>query len=282
MLISYSQFTRETISALYFNISEPNDLSYIKQKTSKYAHLVEKYIMLKTRGDEPVIKLLDRYINEWSLYNNSDPVLRWAKRIRQEYSNYVVDATPCPMINRFEVTSNNNIIDILQNRRSIRRFTEQSIEHDKLEQLIEAANWAPTSCNRQPLKYLFVKDPELKKQLSATISGGKLFAHNAAVILLVLADKRGYRFGEERFTPYQDSAAAIQNILLTVEYLRLGACWCTYTSYSSISDESGVRRMLKIPNRFLICGAIAIGYSAQTVCEVSRGKPEYYIDTFLE
>jgi len=93
-----------------------------------------------------------------------------------------------------------------------------------------------------------------------------------------------YRYPDERFTPYQDAAAAIQNLLLMGEYLGIGACWCTYTSYSSIRREREIRKLLHIPDHMLICGAVPLGWPRQNMCVVPRDENSqlYLVDRFGE
>ncbi|MDD5453902.1 MAG: nitroreductase family protein [Candidatus Ratteibacteria bacterium] len=285
--VTYVDFTKETISALRFKVSEQNDDEFLIMRTTKLAHLVEKYIMLKPKNvleQKQVYNELSRCLEELYLRGyESLPQLKWAQNIRWEFINYYHDVKNCPMTGKFhQKPENRELLEIIKQRRSVRKFIDKKLEPDIIEQLISSAEWAPTACNQQGLKYLIINDPTKKKLVSESIPGGKLFAHTAPVILIVLADKRGYRLTEERFTPYQDSAAAIQNILLTAEYLGLGACWCTYTSYSSVLKESDIRKLLKIPDYLLICGAIAIGYPSQSVCVVTRGKSDCFHNSFPE
>jgi len=287
--IAYAEFTKETFSALRFKVFNPKDNGFLIMRVAKLGHLVEKYIMLKQDNSEEQKRIYDELsqcINK--LYQNGYepedlPVLKWVENIQWEYLNYSTDAKECSMTGKFNrKRENRGLLEIIIQRRSTRKFIDKELEPEIIEQLITSAKWAPTACNQQGLKYLIIKDACKKKQVSESIPGGKLFAHNAPVILIVLADKRGYRFTEERFTPYQDTAAAIQNILLTAESIGLGACWCTYTSYSSVLKETNIRKLLNIPDSLLICGAVAIGYPAQSVCVVSRRKIEYFIDAFPE
>lgn len=287
---AYSQFTREITSALSYKWSLPNDGDYLRTTIKKRAHNVEKFIIMPAEHVDNhtcdlIAAQLEEAISEWKKRKYEDaPFLKWAEKISGEYRELFKNSKPCPMIGKPKEAGERDFVQVLKSRRSIRVFQTKKLGEETLEQLIEAAKWAPTACNRQGLRFLFVMDDGLKKIVSSTISGGHEFAHNAPVLLLVLADKRDYRYPDERFTPYQDAAAAIQNLLLMAEHLGIGACWCTYTSYSSVQREGEIRTLLHIPDHMLICGAVPLGWPGQNMCVVPRDENSqlYSIDQFGE
>lgn len=56
-----------------------------------------------------------------------------------------------------------NTIDCIKSRRSVRKFTEEKVPHEVLEQLVELARWAPSWKNTQIARYVAVEDEALKK-----------------------------------------------------------------------------------------------------------------------
>lgn len=290
VITAYLQFTRETVSAVSYKWSIPDDYDFLKTTIKKKAHNLEKFIMMPAEHAEKtncdlVAAQLEEAISEWEKRKYEDaPFLKWAEKISGEYRQLFKKGKACPMVGKTREITEKTFVQILKSRRSIRVFQTKQPGGEILEQLIEAAKWAPTACNRQGLRFLFVMDEALKKIVSSTISGGYQFVHKAPVILIVLADKRDYRYPDERFTPYQDAAAAIQNLLLMAEYLGIGACWCTYTSYSSVWHEKEVRKLLHVPPHMLICGAVPLGWPGQNMdkCAIPRDENSqlYSIDHF--
>ena len=65
-----------------------------------------------------------------------------------------------------------NIIDIILNRRSIRKFKKEKIEDKKILDLIEAAIWAPSAKNRQPWFFYIVNDGNKKDELVLVLKKG--------------------------------------------------------------------------------------------------------------
>lgn len=66
-----------------------------------------------------------------------------------------------------------NTIDCIKSRRSVRKFTEEKVPHEVLEQLVELARWAPSWKNTQIARYVAVEDESLKNRIAeeATIPG---------------------------------------------------------------------------------------------------------------
>ena len=65
-----------------------------------------------------------------------------------------------------------NTIDCIKSRRSVRKFTEEKVPHEVLEQLVELARWAPSWKNTQIARYVAVEDEALKNRIAeeATIA----------------------------------------------------------------------------------------------------------------
>ena len=60
-------------------------------------------------------------------------------------------------------------LELIQSRRSIRRFQPDIVPSEIIEKLLDAANWAPSAHNRQPWRFAVIADPELKQYLASTM-----------------------------------------------------------------------------------------------------------------
>jgi nitroreductase len=58
-----------------------------------------------------------------------------------------------------------DVLEAIKQRRSIRQFTEQAIERELLEQILDAARWAPTAGNQQRWRFIVVTDPTVKEMV---------------------------------------------------------------------------------------------------------------------
>ena len=70
-----------------------------------------------------------------------------------------------------------NTIDCIKSRRSVRKFTEEKVPHEVLEQLVELARWAPSWKNTQIARYVAVEDEALKNRIAEEAGLGELTAH---------------------------------------------------------------------------------------------------------
>lgn len=278
----------EVFSALSYKWKEDSDKEYLAIKIRKRTHQIEKIIMLphlyKERKEKSgyLARELDSLITGWKSSFGSEGFLEKATRVSREYKELFMKNKQCIMVGKAKDRRQTGLKEIIKSRRSVRIFLPDALSSEEIEKLVEAAKWAPSSCNCQSLKFIFVKKPELKEMISNSMTLGGIFTHLAPLILIVLADKRAYRFPDDRYVPYQDAAAAIQNVLLEAESLGLGACWVAYTSYSNIKNELMIRHSLGIPKQMLICGAVAIGKPNQEPCVQPRldSKQLYSIDYY--
>jgi nitroreductase len=214
----------------------------------------------------------------------SPRIIQWAKRILAEFTNNPA----CPLLAKnikrnLPLINSNDLLGLIKQRRSRRLFARVPLTENEKMLIVEAAQYAPSSCNRQTLHLIFVEDAELKKFLATTVSGAHHFFEYSPCIIVVVSDAGDYKYPEDRMIPFIDAAAAIQNINLLCETMGLGCCWASYSSYGSIKNESKVRNRLHIPATHLIVGAVAVGKSDQFICEIPRDLPQkrYGNDVFM-
>ena len=141
-------------------------------------------------------------------------------------------------------------MDTIFTRRSIRDYTDQPIEKDKIDLILKAGMYAPTGRNRQPWFFLVVTDRELLKKVPE-IQPFTQMSPTAACAILVCA--------KPEISPkmyLQDCSAATENILLEAHYLGIGAVWCAvYPDFTKEFSE-----MFKLPSDVMPISYICIGY----------------------
>ncbi|MHA1827335.1 MAG: nitroreductase family protein [Candidatus Heimdallarchaeaceae archaeon] len=145
------------------------------------------------------------------------------------------------------------VYNLIKERRCIRGFTEQEVPESLVKKILEAGWMAPSAGNRQPVEFVIIKNKSTLQKISS-----QKFVSEASVAIVVVANKERVtsRYGErgKRMYIYHDSAAAIQNILLMVKALGLGACWV-----GAFNDEK-VSKFLELPENVLPMAIIPIGY----------------------
>ncbi len=152
------------------------------------------------------------------------------------------------------------MLDILFRRRSIRKYRDDKIEQEKIDQLIKAALLAPSSRNLKPWEFLVVEDKDLLKQLADSKKHSAAFLKDAALGIVVLADP------EKCDVWIEDTSIASIILHLMAESMGLGSCWIQIRERWHDSDrtaEEYVRNILKIPEKYKVESIIAIGYPAE-------------------
>ncbi|MEK9184082.1 MAG: nitroreductase family protein [Patescibacteria group bacterium] len=156
------------------------------------------------------------------------------------------------------------LMEAIKTRRSIRVFSDKKLEKDVLEKIIEAGNYAPSHCNMQGWKFIFIDNQDIKNKIFE--NGGSHVIKNASYGILVVYNK-----ALVDNTAYQDwiqsGAAAMQNMLLVLHSLGLGGCWICHLPRKKI-----LNKMLNIQKPYSPVAYLAFGYPKATPIEVKRKK----------
>ena len=138
-------------------------------------------------------------------------------------------------------------METIQARRSIRRYRRQELPQEKLDRVLEAARLAPSAGNRQPWKFVVVKDQGLRDQLVGACRNQQ-FVAEAATLLVGCAPEKGRRWN------HVDLAIALDHMTLVAHEEGLGTCWI------GAFEEEEVRRLLQIPDEVEIVILLSLGY----------------------
>jgi len=116
------------------------------------------------------------------------------------------------------------VFNIIRKRRSIRVWSGEAIEEDKLKKLVEAAIWAPSGGNIQAWNIAVVQAKADIEQLKAVSPG---MPGEPTALMILCADRRkaadrGSKLGTD--VAIMDIAIAAQNVCLEAAELGLGSC----------------------------------------------------------
>jgi nitroreductase len=140
---------------------------------------------------------------------------------------------------------------VIRERRSVRKFLDRQVPEEKLIKLIESAQWAPSACNKQMWEFVIVRSPSVKERLVKEGGAMPLVAKApASIYVLYRSDVTA-----ESYANIQSASAAVQNMLLTAHDMGLGAVWV-----ADCGNREKVRKILSIPQRFLVMAAVLVGY----------------------
>jgi len=188
------------------------------------------------------------------------------------------------------------LMEAIKARRSIRKYTNEPVSRELLEELLEAACWAPSADNRQPWHFVVLTKPEDIARLKETMGPvsektnlhlQELFPRNPEVVQEVthflrhLGDAPIYILVFSRKTKIlsRDSlvlsvAAAIQNMLLVAHEKGLGACWISAingTGFGPLVQQEFA------PEHDELLSLITLGYPAQSPKPPARKENRWEI-----
>lgn len=178
------------------------------------------------------------------------------------------------------------LLELIQTRRSVRRFEDRAVAREDLRRMLEAARWAPSNHNRQPWKFLVIEDRERIRELAEVVRMGmeskvKSLPEVAAVhaaglvhygtffaaapVLIVALHKLPIAAAAALWETTQHPelvsgeplsvAMAMQNLLLAAHALGLGTCVMTAPLLADNLAEA-----LPVPPGFAITSLIAVGH----------------------
>jgi nitroreductase len=151
-----------------------------------------------------------------------------------------------------------DLFEAIHSRRSVRRFKPGDIPAEILHRIIDAGHWAPSAGNLQPAEFIIVRDDNTKNQLVQAALGQEFIAQ-APVVIVVCADtqRSAMKYGERGKILYsiQDTAAAVQNMILAAHDLGLSTCWV------GAFFEDRVAEVVGAPPGVVPVAIVPIGYS---------------------
>ena len=148
--------------------------------------------------------------------------------------------------------------EVLLKRRSVRKFTEEPVSEEMIDELLHAAMSGPSACNRKPWEFYVVTNKEKLEELKGASKFTKMSSPLAIVICGNLMRALPMKMADYWI---QDCSASIENILLRVTDLGLGAVWCGLHPQKRVEER--VRKMLDIPETQIPLGLVIIGHPAE-------------------
>ncbi|HDM67262.1 MAG TPA: nitroreductase family protein [Thermoplasmatales archaeon] len=178
-----------------------------------------------------------------------------------------------------------DLIQLIKQRRSIRRFQDKPVEKEIIEEILQAGRYAPSAHNRQPWRFIVIINKEYIQELSRKVKEeiksllrkkigkprelknrenqvflasiayseeDKVF-FDAPVLILILTD-------DELFS-VESCACCAQNMMLAAYSLGLGSCWIGLANILNLNKKH--LEEIGVPEGYHIVAAIILGYPAE-------------------
>jgi len=144
-----------------------------------------------------------------------------------------------------------NILSLIKNRRSIRKFKKKPVDPEIINLILESGRWAPSGLNNQPWKFMVLSDD--RKEAVSKYTKYFSIIHEADKIILIFLDKNvSYNYEKDLMA----IGACIQNMLLSIHENGLGACWLG----EILNRRKDVQSFLNVSDDLELEAVIALGY----------------------
>lgn len=179
-----------------------------------------------------------------------------------------------PFVPTYNQRYENEILEVIHSRKSVRHFTDQPVTKAQIETLLRAGMAAPSAVNRQPWAFYVVTQREILDSLSRNLPYAKMLTQvQTAIVVCGDMDKAGNL--KDKGYWVHDCAAATENILLAAESMGLGAVWTASYPYDDRTET--VIKALGLPANHVPLNVIPIGYPTGEDMPKDKWKPENII-----
>ena len=148
-----------------------------------------------------------------------------------------------------------DVYEAIRTRQSIRRYKPDPVPDDALNRVLDAMRLAPSAANRQPWRFIVVKDAATREHLANATTGQEFIGHAPIIIVACGWEDRAYsKMGGYWNALPVDVSIAFDHLTLAAAAEGLGTCWI-----GSFVEE-GVRRVLGIPEEVTVIALTPMGY----------------------
>lgn len=140
-------------------------------------------------------------------------------------------------------------LEAIRKRRSVRKYTGESIPRDDLMKIVDAGRLAASGYNRQPWSFIVVTDRGMINKLTVAAD----WMDKAAAVIAVVIDSSAEFWLE-------DGSAAVENMLIASTALGYGSCWL---EGDTLPLEEQLKEVLGIPKERRLLTLVPIGVPAE-------------------
>ena len=159
--------------------------------------------------------------------------------------------------------------EVIKTRRSIRSYKSEPVSEAVLDRILDAARIAPSGSNRQPWRFIVVRDPTVKAEV-VKHCGNQAFIGEAPVIIVACGLDIGYNRGGwmEDKSVVMDVTIAFTQMILAARAEGLGTCWI------GLFENESLKQLLGIPEEYNIAAVTPLGYPDKGVFEETTRRKD--------
>ena len=144
-------------------------------------------------------------------------------------------------------------IEAIKTRRSVRGFTNEPVRDEAVGEILEAGRWAPSGLNNQAWRFIVVRNIDTKMAFSKLTDYGPTIINAPVIIVIFLDIEHMYHYVKD----VQSIGACIQNMLLAIHSMGLGAVWLG----EILKNKELANKIIAAPEPFELMAVLALGHS---------------------
>lgn len=164
------------------------------------------------------------------------------------------------------------LLEIMQNRRSVRKYTGETIANEKIEEILQAGLLSASSRAFRPWEFIVVRDKEMLDKMASCRDGAANMLKGADAAIVVIAD------GEKSDVWIEDCSIVMSNMHLMADSLGIGSCWIQgrlRVTGEGESTEDYLRRLLGFPQNMKLEALLSLGMP-------EKHAPAYELDSLAK
>lgn len=146
--------------------------------------------------------------------------------------------------------------EIIEKRESVRSYQDNPVPESKLKKVLGAARLAPSASNKQPWKFIVVREKKRRQEL-AEAANRQTFVGEAAIVIAAVATRPEHIMSCGVPSYPVDLAIALDHMTLAAVDEGLGTCWI-----GAFSQEK-VKEILNIPEKYRVVALLPLGFPRQ-------------------
>jgi nitroreductase len=147
--------------------------------------------------------------------------------------------------------------EFINGRVSLRQFSGEPVDIEKVIKSVDLARRTPSVCNRQSSRVYVLENEEMKNKVIEIQHGNRGFGDQVDKVLIVCSDLSTFFGLQERHQAYIDGGLFGMTLLYALSYYQVGACalnWCT-----EAERDRQLRDIVPVKNSEEVLMVIAIG-----------------------
>ena len=164
-----------------------------------------------------------------------------------------------------------NTLDVIEQRRSIRKFKPEQIKEEELQAIVESGLYAPSAINKQSWNFTVIQNQEILAELNEATKNVARNLDNEALKRIGENEKYNCFYyaptvilvsgKDEERSKVMDCSAATQNMLIAAESLNIGSCWVELVSLAFMGPQAKeLRAKLNLPEGYTPLHCVLLGY----------------------